>query len=107
LKDIRSHLNPGGIAVISSYARGNLGSLDDFRPSPIIYRDEEEYLSAGADDCIIWKRRLDFATVREMLMHLKHSGVSPACSDNGKDRVPLSQLPLSLTYVPVILIFKN
>ncbi|MDE6342389.1 MAG: DUF452 family protein, partial [Muribaculaceae bacterium] len=35
LKDIRSHLNPGGIAVISSYARGNLGSLDDFRPSPI------------------------------------------------------------------------
>lgn len=107
LKNIRSHLNPGGIAVISSYARGNLGALDEFRPSPIIYRDEEEYLSVGADECMVWKRRLDFTTVREMLMHLKHSGVSPSGSDKGKDRVPISQLPLSLTYVPIVLIFRN
>ncbi len=107
LKDIRSHLNPGGIAVISTFAKGNLADLDELRPSPIIYRDEDEYLSVGADECRIWKRRLEFGSVREMLMHLKHSGVSPAYGKLSKERVPLSQLPLSLTYVPVILIFRN
>lgn len=107
LKSLRSRLNEGGVAVVSSYVKGNLAELDVLRPSPIIYHNEKEYLQSGADDCKVWSSSLDFASVRDMLMHLKGSGVSPVYDRSDKGRIPLSCYPLSLTYRPVLLVFRN
>lgn len=113
IQKVKSHLNPGGIAIISTFTKGNLHELDAIRACPIIYRSVEDY--ATVSDIIIdeWERTLTFATPREMMMHLRRTGVSPRqnraadaerkthkSSTAGK----LSILPISLTYRPLILL---
>ncbi|MDE5850349.1 MAG: DUF452 family protein [Muribaculaceae bacterium] len=101
ISTVRHHLNPGGIAILSTFVKGNLKELDALRPSPIIYRTVEEY---GAITGVIiddWERKLTFKSSREMLMHLHLTGVSPR---RHTAPAPLRNLPSELTYHPLILI---
>lgn len=104
VRNLPTLLNPGGIAIVSTFLKGNLGELDALRPSPVIYRSEEDYLDAGVDDAEVWARTLSFPSARDMLLHLKQTGVSPSRGGKQHEPLKLSQLPRSLTYRPMIML---
>ncbi|MDE6193253.1 MAG: DUF452 family protein [Muribaculaceae bacterium] len=112
---VRAHLNPGGIAILSTFVKGNLHQLDALRPSPILYRTAEEYAAAPAEILDEWKSTLRFQSSREMMRHLSLTGVSPRgkkqlslSDDRGKGELPKhhSLLPLELTFCPLLLFIK-
>lgn len=106
ISTVRSHLNPGGMAVISTFARGNLRELDTLRPSPIIYHSADEYASNDGTSTETWERVLNFESSRELLLHLKRTGVKPSSPShclNNEASLSLCSLPTSLTYTPLII----
>lgn len=110
LSNVRKHLNPGGIAIISTFSKGNLRELDQLRPSPIIYHSVEKYGAIDGVKLDSWERTLKFNSSREMMMHLKRTGVKPSSSAKcfiGNRSIPLSSLPTSLTYTPLIITLNS
>lgn len=109
ISNLRAHLNPGGVAIVSTYVKGNLSELDDLRPSPIIYRDAEEYMeAAGEAEIEKWTSTLEFTSSRFLLLHLRHTGVKPSIKENtltSNHPVRLTSLPTKLTYTPLIIKF--
>ena len=103
IQTVKNHLNPGGFAVISTFVKGNLRELDDIRPCPLIYHSAEEYKEIPDIHTEDWERKIAFSSSREMLMHLRQTGVSPHRNSN---TVTLTSLPTELTYRPLILIIK-
>lgn len=105
--EVRKHLNPGGTAILSTFVKGNLEELDKFRPSPIVYRDAEEYAAIPGAETLCWSKVVEFGSQREMLMHLKNTGVQPTERQNClRERgcvVALSSYPTRLTYRPMII----
>ena len=107
---VRKHLNPGGMAVISTFVAGNLEQLDSLRPSPIIYRSADDYRKVDGVMSEEWSRTLRFRSARELLMHLRHTGVTPATGGRLKKAGVtakawrLTELPTELTYRPMIII---
>ena len=115
MSSLKSHLNPGGIALISTFVKGNLHELDKVRPCPMIYRTVEDYMSST--DCVaeIWERTLTFESVKDMLMHLRLTGVNPKKSSFRKNNQSqdgagmmkkLTAFPVQLTYCPMIMVVK-
>lgn len=107
---VKDHLNPGGFAVISTFTQGNLHQLDAIRPCPLIYRSVEEYAAIPGIETESWTRTLQFSSSREMLLHLRHTGVTPKVSkskehkeENSELNKGLSEFPSMLTYCPAIL----
>ncbi len=109
IKTVRSHLNPGGTAIISTFVKGNLRELDEVRLSPIIYRSVEEYNEIPDVEIEEWERTLFFPTMREMLMHLRLTGVSPRRKSPPTAKINvlhvknMSSLSPQLTYHPLII----
>ena len=112
INTVRRHLNPGGFAVISTFAAGNLRELDAVRPSPVIYRSADEYRGIPGVQVEEWERTLSFSSSREMMMHLRLTGVTPRHSASSSSTVKegnpalrksFADLPSVLTYRPVIL----
>ncbi len=98
-------LRCGGIIALSSFLPGNMEELDALRPSPLHYpgvaqlrawmeRDFEE-VTVREDEI-----RVEFRTAREVLMHLKHTGVSGSAPGSRLTMKDMSHLR-SLTYRPV------
>ena len=108
------HLNPGGFAILSTFVKGNLEELNAVRPAPIIYRTKEEYEKSGNMETESWERVMRFDSAKEMLMHLRLTGVSPRRSirdmyrkkDGSPAAVKLTGLPDRLTYRPLVMILK-
>ncbi|MDE7420085.1 MAG: DUF452 family protein [Muribaculaceae bacterium] len=100
---VKSHLNPGGFAIISTFTKGNLHQLDAVRPCPLIYHTSEEYGKIPGFQIMEWERTLQFPSSREMMMHLRRTGVAPRRSYSS---VPISALPTELTYRPAIITIK-
>ena len=106
LLNCRKLLKQGGILAFSSFTEGNLSELDNYRPSPLHYPSVEEYrtwLSRLFSDFTIetMELPLSFASKRELLMHLKHTGVSASGHLTGSPH----SLPASLTtltYRPIL-----
>ncbi|MDE7095943.1 MAG: DUF452 family protein, partial [Muribaculaceae bacterium] len=71
---VKRHLNPGGIAVLSTFVKGNLHQLDMVRPCPVIYRTAEEYRNIPGVEAVEWERTLTFPSSRAMMMHLRLTG---------------------------------
>lgn len=110
LKNCRSILKDNGILAFSIYIKGNLAELDSFRPVPLnyhtfgdIYRglsDNYDIIFAEEKEC-----RIEFGNVRELLMHLKHTGVAGS-APSGKLRLSDMQSLRALTYRYGIFIAK-
>ena len=111
INTVKQHLNPNGFAVISTFVKGNLQQLDAVRPCPIIYRSTEEYRVIPDIHIEEWERTLSFPSSREMMMHLRLTGVSPRRSGSSsylkKEKSELKKsfadFPSILTYRPIIL----
>lgn len=112
---VKHHLYPGGFAIISTFVKGNLKELDSLRPAPLIYRSAEEYLMVKVTEGECFERILEFPTSREMMMHLRNTGVTQKRQSLGKDiekgnsynAKPWSKFPCKLTYKPMILTIRN
>lgn len=107
VSNLRSHLNPGGVALISTFVKGNLHELDDVRTSPIIYRSAEDYEGCKIDSSFSWRHTLTFKNVREMLLHVHQTGISPSPGSKTESAVKISRLPKTLTYCPMVMMIKN
>lgn len=117
LENARRLLKPGGVLICSSFLPGTLGELDGVRPSPLLYRDldtlrgwmQEIYPHSEICDETI---AIHFASAREALLHLRHTGVSGISSiDPSTGAAPTTRALLAaltpratLTYRPVYLI---
>lgn len=81
LRRAAAKLKNGGIMAISSFLPGNLQELDSLRPSPLPYKSREE-IEATLKDCGLQTvteealLSIEFSTLRDALMHLKHTGVT-------------------------------
>lgn len=108
ISNCRKHLKPAGILAISSFIAGNLGELDAFRPVPLHYPTVENYenwLKANFSNYAIETEELvmKFRNKRELLMHLKHTGVSAAGNSTGA-KISLPENFNTLTYRPIYII---
>lgn len=117
-------LNPGGLLAVASFADGHFPELSALRPAHLRYPSPQE-LSDWAEHaglsvllCKAWTETLSFRTMRDLLHHLRCTGVNglstaairtPAQLQHFEElyreqsRLPADgQLPLS--YCPVILL---
>lgn len=104
-------LRPGGVMVCSSFLPGNLSELDALRPSPMMYVSEAKLtamlrrhfsrVEVTSEPIVV-----PFSNSRELIMHLKHTGVGGSAS-TGRQGSSISRAlgntdtPLTLTYRPV------
>ena len=107
LRNCFKALRPGGIILISSFLPGNLGELDALRPSPIHYHAQEEYESWFKDifsSVKIFSENicLEFSSTRELMMHLKHTGVGGSAPSPHVAPSSLRNLR-NITYRPIYL----
>lgn len=108
ISNCRKHLKPGGVLAISSFVAGNLGELDHYRPAPLHYPSKEDYqkwISANFSGYKIETEEIvmKFSNKRELLMHLKHTGVS-AGGNSSATRVALPESCDTLTYRPIYIV---
>lgn len=111
LHECHEHLTDGGLIAISTFVPGNMEELDSLRPSPLIYPKAErlrEWLERDFDDVDVVEDeiRVEFRSVRDMLMHLKHTGVGGSAPGTGLSISDMSHLR-SLTYRPVYLLARK
>jgi malonyl-ACP O-methyltransferase BioC len=100
-------LKPGGILAISTFTPGNLGELDALRPSPLLYpkaADLRGWLCCEFGEVCVEEDeiKVEFRSAREVLMHLKHTGVGGSAPGKGLKIADMSHLR-TLTYRPVYL----
>jgi len=105
LHQCSERLRPGGIIAISSFLPGNMEELDALRPSPLLYPGASQlrtWMERDFEDVLIQvdKIRIGFRTAREVLMHLKHTGVGGSAPGSHLTMKEMSHLR-SLTYKPV------
>ena len=91
--------------MLSSFLPGNLGELDALRPSPIHYHNETEYrewmekyftnIKIHAEEIL-----LEFSSHRELLMHLKHTGVAGSAPSPHVSPAALRSIH-TITYHPI------
>lgn len=105
-------LKTGGILACSTFLPGNLEELYTSNPFGLIYRDKttiREILQPYFDNVRLEEEEitLTFDSQRELLLHLRHTGVGGASSSP----LPLSQLlaslPQHLTYRPLYIIARR
>lgn len=111
LRNAARVLRPGGIAAISTYAEGNLGELDVLRPAPLPYLTAgrlREIASSYFNEVEVEEdtKVMQFESRRDMLMHLKHTGVGGSGIKIRNSITRLSERP-TLTYRPVYLLMKK
>lgn len=106
-KNIYSHLEDGGVMLVSSFLPGHFGQLDLFRPSPILYPDIESLREALSDfstiEIFTERHEMNFNSTRDLLMHLKFTGVGGSSSTGQYSEILKSGIN-SLTYLPVYII---
>lgn len=106
-----SRLKENGILAISTFLPGNMRELDELRPSPIIYptlsllensimKCFREFTIEHEEICV------EFKSVREMLLHLKHTGVAGS-SPSAKNRLSDFAGVNKLTYTPVYIVARK
>ena len=104
-------LTPGGLLAISTFLPGNMEELDAVRPSPLRYPTEaqlREWLGPYFDDILIESEaiRIEFRSVREMLMHLKYTGVAGSAQSSPLSIGDMAHVR-ALTYRPVYILARN
>ncbi len=105
-------LREGGYLLCSTFIKGNLKELDSKRPAPLIYRDEEELremLQRHFRHVTIQSEpvTVTFQSQRELMMHLKLTGVgggSPSGLPYSKDATQSPHISTSLTYRPLYIL---
>jgi hypothetical protein len=88
-----------------------MGELDELRPSPLLYPKADqlrEWMERDFDDVMIREDciKVEFRSAREMLMHLKHTGVAGSAPTRKLNMSEMSHLR-SLTYRPVYVTGKK
>lgn len=118
LKEAARTLSQDGILLCSTFIKGNLRELDSLRPSPLLYRDKEELttmLQRYFRDVTVMTEEivLNFSSRRELLIHLKLTGVAggskgdlPVIHEPDEHRLPDSGR-YSLTYVPLYILARK
>lgn len=101
-----SKLNQNGIIAISTFLPGNLKELDALRPSPLLYPNStqlQEWLDPFFTDILIVEDeiKIDFKSIRDVLMHLKHTGVGGSMPSAAESPSKKLSNVRSLTYKPV------
>lgn len=102
IKNCRRLLNPGGSMFFSTFLPGNLQELDTLRPTPIHYHSKEDVVKfcsrhLSLDFTEEEDIKLNFQSPRDLLMHLRYTGVAGSGNNSSLSR-KLSSLPSSLTY---------
>lgn len=111
-------LRADGYFLCSTFIKGNLEELDSRRPSPLIYREEEELhemLHRHFRSVFLRSEpiRLEFPTRRELLLHLKLTGVAGGSPSGLPCILPPnpSTSPdiesFTLTYRPLYILARN
>lgn len=104
-------LSRGGVLCFSTFAKGNLKELDVFRPSPLHYFSTDEIKEIVgeyfeevevSEDTI----KLEFDTSRDLLMHLKLTGVGGSAPSTGLSPLKLRNTK-SLTFRPVYVLARK
>ena len=110
LNECSRHLRPGGRIAMSTFLPGNMGELDEFRPVPLRYpgaAELREWLVRDFDNVYVEEDeiKVEFRSARDMMMHLKHTGVAGSAPSPGLSIAALRRLR-SLTYRPVYFMAK-
>lgn len=110
-KNCASALEDGGLIVISTFLPGNMEELDALRPSPLIYPTPDTLRKSLEPffkniEIVEDEIKVEFKSLREMLMHLKHTGVAGSAPSSGMSLREMQHLR-SLTYRPVYIVAER
>lgn len=99
-------LKPGGIIACSSFLPGNLKELLPVNPYGLVYRTEKnlrDMLSQDFENVATESEEivLEFESTRELLKHIKYTGVGGSSAKGNTLRSILSNIPSHLTYRPI------
>ena len=102
-------LKKDGFLLLSTFGPENLNELALVNPHRILYRDTDELLNMLKkyfEDVKVTKDfiRLDFQSTRELLMHLKETGVGASEGKQNSVKVLHKTLPTHLTYAPIYIV---
>lgn len=102
-------LRPGGILLCSTFLPGNLHEIKAVNPHGLIYHSREEIermISRSFKEFTIEEETitLDFASPRDVLLHLRQTGVGGASSSGLPLKDMLAKLPPRLTYRPLYIL---
>lgn len=108
IKNCSKILRKSGILALSTFLPGNFHELDQIRPTPLRYPSKDvlkNVLSPDFDIVVLNSQqiKMEFNNRRNLLMHLKHTGVAGNKSADNKSIFSLKEIS-SLTYLPVYLI---
>ncbi|MDE6231319.1 MAG: DUF452 family protein [Muribaculaceae bacterium] len=105
LRKCARRLRPGGVLALSTFLPGNMEELDRVRPVPLRYPTVEllqgalagefEQIEIEPDEI-----KIEFRSAREVLMHLKHTGVGGSALGSGGGLRAMADVR-SLTFKPV------
>lgn len=99
-------LKPDGLMALSTFLPGNLSELKSINPYGLPYRDREEIkemakrhfrYTSFEDETI----KVNFSHPREVLRHLRQTGVGGSSTSSLTLRQIMERLPSSLTYRPL------
>lgn len=105
-------LYSGGLLAIATFAPGNLEELDALRPAPLLYPSHETLRAALGPELELIRLeqssiRLEFSSRRQLMLHLKRTGVAGSQSAGPANNV-FADLPLTtLTYRPIYLVARR
>lgn len=102
-------LRPGGIFACSTFLPGNLPELSKVNPYGLIYRSKEaigSMLKPYFSHIVLEQKEivLNFPSSRELLIHLRQTGVGGSSASGLPLSRLLSSLPTTLTYRPLFII---
>ena len=106
ISDAAGLLKPDGFLAVSTFLPGNLAELSAINPFGLHYRSEDDIIQiirkyfrnvSCEDDTI----QIVFENPREVMTHLRQTGVGGASSSSLPLRQILERLPSSLTYRPL------
>lgn len=117
-REASRHLNKGGLFAVSTFAPGNLSELSPVTPYGMLYHSRsriESMLSRHFRHYEVKEgvERLEFPTVREALLHIRHTGVGGGIRSGRNVRditraiQPDPSRPATLTYLPLYIIARN
>lgn len=104
-------LTNDGVLCFSTFAKGNLAELDGFRTSPLHYLSTEEIseiVSQYFKDVEVTKDiiKLEFENPRDLMMHLKLTGVGGFAPSSGLSPMKLRNTK-TLTFCPVYVLARK
>lgn len=111
MAQVKRVLKPSGVVAISTFLPGNLEELDSLRETPLHYLSIAQLAEIAENNFTNYQvsedeYRLEFASPRDLMLHLKRTGVAGSAPSPGLNPMSIRAIK-QITYRPAFLLGTN